>query len=300
MGTNNSKNNSDTIHWNKYKTDNISSSLPGQPRLSKDARMLLSNLTIPNISTDNESDFNLNKLTTGNNKNEINKLVESTINNKIQQLNNNSLSDTSVFISSEMYNNIVNSKTSETQSVSGKQNTIMVGGNIDNSSSTAITSSTTDKELSEALKSASSSTTEDNKEKNREKYRKQNTKKNQPKRTQEHTEEHTEEDDEKEKQEEKDDEDEENNENVTTQSKNEEEDDEDDEDEDEEAEEEEEEEDVEAEAEEADEESVGGNLSYVSSTAHTEGLESDNENTVTDHNSNNKLSVNTSDINMLS
>lgn len=121
MGIGNSKDNSETINWNNVKTENISSTVPNFNGLSNDAKKLIASLNIPSITeTENtETDLNgiLEKINDGLNaddKQKFNQLLE-----QVSASASEDLSNTSPFISSEMYEYLVNSKTSETEQ--GKQ-----------------------------------------------------------------------------------------------------------------------------------------------------------------------------------
>ncbi len=117
MGIGSSRdNNSETINWNNIKTENISSSVPNFNGLSTDAKKLIASLNIPAITESETSEMNLNnildKINNGLNaddKQKFNQLLE-----QVSSTNSDDLSNTSPFISSEMYEYLVNSKTSET------------------------------------------------------------------------------------------------------------------------------------------------------------------------------------------
>jgi hypothetical protein len=116
MGIANSKNNSETIDWNNIKTENISSSVPNFNGLSSDAKKLIASLNIPSITESEASEMNLNhildKINNGlsiDDQQKFNQLLE-----QVSATESEGLSNTSPFISSEMYDYLVNSKTSET------------------------------------------------------------------------------------------------------------------------------------------------------------------------------------------
>ena len=89
MGITQSQNNTDS-RWNDIKTVDMESSIPGiRSGLSNDAKLLLKNINLPEISTNSESD-NLNNIFGNNSKGNIDQLSESP------------------FISSEMYNFMLN------------------------------------------------------------------------------------------------------------------------------------------------------------------------------------------------
>ena len=130
MGITSSKDNSETINWNNIKTENISSSAPNFSGLSKDAKRLIASLNIPSITESETSEMNLNsildKINSGlgsDDQQKFNKLLE-----QVSSTASEDLSNTSPFISSEMYEYLVNSKTSETdQAIQAKQ-TVQAGG----------------------------------------------------------------------------------------------------------------------------------------------------------------------------
>ena len=116
MGITSSKDNSETINWNNIKTENISSSVPNFNGLSNDAKKLIASLNIPSITESETSEMNLNhildKISSGlgsADQQKFNKLLE-----QVSATASDDLSNTSPFISSEMYEYLVNSKTSET------------------------------------------------------------------------------------------------------------------------------------------------------------------------------------------
>jgi hypothetical protein len=115
MGALNSKNNSDTINWDNIKTDNISSSLPNFNGLSSDAKQLIASLNIPAITDTQTSEFTVNHLLDTINTN-LNDSDQKKFNGLLEQVSSRTqsddLSDTSPFISPEMYKDLVNSKTS--------------------------------------------------------------------------------------------------------------------------------------------------------------------------------------------
>jgi hypothetical protein len=116
MGTSNSKNDSETINWNNIKTENVSSSMPNLNNLSKEAKQLIASLNIPEITESQTSEFTVNHIldTINTNLNKEDKQKFSSILDQVSsQTNSDDLSSTSPFISSEMYDYLVNSKTSE-------------------------------------------------------------------------------------------------------------------------------------------------------------------------------------------
>lgn len=186
MGSSNSKpeSESETINWNNIKTDNISSTLHDINGLSREAKQLIASLNIPDITESPTSEFTinhiLNTINTGLNKNdkilfnnifdEISDQTDTLMKNNestfIQKKSNDTddLSATSPFISSEMYEYLVNGNnldkkqsgggkikskyaksnkpTLTKKSVASKINNI--GGKLDDDSSTSSTSDISD------------------------------------------------------------------------------------------------------------------------------------------------------------
>lgn len=83
--------NQETINWNNIKTEQMSSTVPNLQKLSKDANTLIQKLNLPELDTVSDSD------------NEIFYKNKYNVDNKNE-------SETSPFISSEMYNNFVKQK----------------------------------------------------------------------------------------------------------------------------------------------------------------------------------------------
>lgn len=103
------KENTDT-KWNNMKTDDISSYIPHLNSLSKDAKKLISNLTIPTFTDTQSSEFNIDKF-----MNDINSKLgtnDKKVFNKIIDEMSSEVSATSPFISSDVYQNMLNSATS--------------------------------------------------------------------------------------------------------------------------------------------------------------------------------------------
>ncbi len=153
MGAGNSKGNTDTINWNNIKTENVSSTVPNFNGLSNDAKKLIASLNIPSITETETTEMDLNnileKINDGLNaddKQKFNQLLE-----QVSSTGSDDLSNTSPFISSEMYDYLVNSKTSETdqgkqtggaKKSKGKKSKKTKGGALsDDSSDTSSTSS---------------------------------------------------------------------------------------------------------------------------------------------------------------
>jgi len=138
---------SDTINWNKIKTDNISSSVPNLNGLSKDAQTLIASLNIPQITESQTSEFTVNhildKISTNLNENDQKKFNQLLDQVSSQSASDAELSATSPFISSEMYNYLVKN---ENQNQKGGKITRKIkskkgGSKLDDDSSTSSTSS---------------------------------------------------------------------------------------------------------------------------------------------------------------
>jgi hypothetical protein len=143
MGLSNSKNDSETINWNNIKTENISSTIPNFTSLSKEAKELIASLNIPEITESEVSEENINKIlgtvNKGLNDQDKNKFYD-ILNNVSSQSEN--MSNTSPFITSEMYDYLVNSTTSPNKPQTGgaKNKSKKGGADLDNDSSTSTTS----------------------------------------------------------------------------------------------------------------------------------------------------------------
>lgn len=176
MGGLNSKTNSeDTINWNHIKTDNLSSPNSKFNGISKEAKQIIASLNIPTFNETETSDFTVNnlfnKINTGlnkENKYKINKLLD-----QLSQTNSEELSNTSSFISSEMYDYLFNNN----KSSNGKHDKIQQGGSKDDdSSSTSSTSS--DSDLKDILDSTEQDIKAAKTKKEQKKQNKQNKKQN--------------------------------------------------------------------------------------------------------------------------
>lgn len=102
MGATQSKSD-DTINWNNLNTNDISSTMPNNVKISYEAKQLIESLNVPNnigYDTETKPDEMVAKILGGNNESET-------------------LSDSSPFISSEMYNQIV--KNNNTQKGGAKK-----------------------------------------------------------------------------------------------------------------------------------------------------------------------------------
>lgn len=113
MGAQHSTNNSETINWNNINTDNMSVN-PAFNGLSNEAKQLIASLDIPSITNTETSELAINNILS-----KINSNLAEDDQNKFYKLldevstQSDNLSNTSPFISSEMYSQLVNSKTSE-------------------------------------------------------------------------------------------------------------------------------------------------------------------------------------------
>ena len=147
MGQNNSRQ-SETINWNQIKTNDMSSTIPNLNGISREAQELISRLNLPEVSETN-SEFNINNVLNINNSQNLNK------NNK-ELLTENGDDNSSPFISSEMYNYIVNKYNNKTSN----SNMMVGGGANDNMGDDSSTSATSSSLSSDALKSSPSETDE--------------------------------------------------------------------------------------------------------------------------------------------
>ncbi len=168
MGVSSSKDNTETINWDNIKTENVSSTLPNFTGLSNDAKQLIASLNIPEITESQTSELTIDHILNTIN-NGLNKQDKAQFESILEQVSSQSasenMSETSPFISSEMYNYLVNSKTSESEikqaggakkSKSKKGKMVKKGGAWDEDSSTSSTSTTSSSSLSEMLDSTES------------------------------------------------------------------------------------------------------------------------------------------------
>ncbi len=122
--------NTESLNWDKINTESMSTSIPNINNISKDANELISNLSIneqidlENTDSDNENLFAWIK-TIGDDKKETTN----------DNLNTDSFSETSAFISSDMYKYLMNKNSDSATS------NAQVGGGIQEDSSTSSTSS---------------------------------------------------------------------------------------------------------------------------------------------------------------
>ena len=131
MGLTQSKNNTESINWDKLDTEAMSSTLPTLKKISKDAENLISQLKI-----EEQVDFENTESDDGNIFTWLKSIGEEKANEEKQPVNNEeNFSDTSPFISSDMYRYLVDKNTEESTTV-GQQ-----GGAPKQDSSTSSTSS---------------------------------------------------------------------------------------------------------------------------------------------------------------
>ena len=139
MGANNSKNNSDTINWNKINTNDMSSTIPNIKGISNEANQLISKLKLPEISENNSSEINTLKIL--NNKTNTNDVL----------LSDSFDSASSPFITSEMYNYIINNYKIESKNLKGGGQKNQKGGDdmedFDNSSTSSTSSASSMSEV---------------------------------------------------------------------------------------------------------------------------------------------------------
>jgi hypothetical protein len=144
MGANNSKNNSETINWNKINTNDMSSTIPNIKGISNEANQLISKLKLPEISENNSSEINTLKIL--NNKTTTNDVL----------LSDSFDSNSSPFITSEMYNYIINNYKTESKKLKGGGQKNQKGGDdmedLDNSSTSSTSSASS---MSEDISSES-------------------------------------------------------------------------------------------------------------------------------------------------
>ena len=128
MGAKQSRNNTDSLNWDNINTDSMSSALPNLANIDNDAKKLVSslntnlNLNLEDTDSENENLFSWVKNTIGNET-------------KVDTKNEDNFSDTSPFISSDMYKYLAEKNSSITSEVLEQQ------GGAKKSSTTSSTSS---------------------------------------------------------------------------------------------------------------------------------------------------------------
>jgi hypothetical protein len=129
------KANNDTINWNDIKTENMSSDINSK-YLSKQANELLTQLKLDLLElSENESEHEV----------DVNRILKNITNNKYSTNINLSedLNNSSPFITNEMYNELLNSTTSDDmigQRGGVNKKTALKGGAVKEESSTSSTS----------------------------------------------------------------------------------------------------------------------------------------------------------------
>jgi hypothetical protein len=198
MGASTSKDNKDnteTINWNNIKTENMSSAIPNFNGLSHDAKQLIAGLNIPAITESQTSEFTVNHILDKISKN-LSSDDQSKFNQLLDQISSQTqdeeLSATSPFISSEMYSYLV--KNSEEQKGGSskkskpkpepkpmskpkpkskpKANSKKGGSKLDDDSDTSSTSS--DSEMEELLDSSVEDVMKEKSKKDKKKHQKEN------------------------------------------------------------------------------------------------------------------------------
>jgi len=135
MGLTQSKNNTESINWDKLDTEAMSSTLPTLKKINKDAENLISQLNI-----ENNVDYEATESDDGNIFTWLKNMGEEKPQENKKPVNNEeNFSDTSPFISSDMYRYLVE-KNSEEKATSD-DNQPQRGGAIKDDSSTSSTSS---------------------------------------------------------------------------------------------------------------------------------------------------------------
>lgn len=133
MGNTINKESNDTINWKNVNTEQFSDSF--DKKLNGDANLLITRLNIPSVETDTVSDIE-----------NIFSKYQTIINNtnvpKEPKENSSELSDTSPFISSEMYNFLINKSSSPKKQVGGATK---MEGDDSSTSSTSSSSETLNK-----------------------------------------------------------------------------------------------------------------------------------------------------------
>jgi hypothetical protein len=141
MGLTQSKNNTESINWDNLDTDAMSSTLPAFNKISKDAEHLISQLNVENSVNidyeDTESD-------SGNIFTWLKSIGDEDKETKPEEVaNEDNFSDTSPFISSDMYKYLMDKNSEEgTSSIANVQK----GGVIKDDSTTSTTSSSNRKD----------------------------------------------------------------------------------------------------------------------------------------------------------
>ena len=144
MGVSQSKTNTDSLNWDKINTESMSSTVPNLTNINKDAESLISKLNIDNnINIEETESENENLFTWIKNIGEDKKV-------ETKEVNEENFSDTSPFISSDMYKYLMENNSSLTS----EQNAEQKGGAGD--SSTSSTSSSPKKKVNKKSNSKKS------------------------------------------------------------------------------------------------------------------------------------------------
>ena len=164
MGAKSSRENTNTDkHWNNIKTDNMSATVPNLNNLSKDAKKLIASLNLPHITETATSEFTVNHIMDKINSN-LNKEDKVKFNQILDQMTtpnaSENFSNTSPFITEEMYNSLINSETSDLDN-----NITMKGGAFKSRKSSSSSSTSSTSELEKLDSSSSSSSSESHKKK---------------------------------------------------------------------------------------------------------------------------------------
>ena len=172
MGGNQSKL-TDTINWNNVNTNEFSSNIPNMNNISHQATELINNLKFDNSNDNISSDVNLQSII-NTNKRSNKKLIS----NKINKLSDSNMSS-SPFISSEMYNHIINKYNANNKLNTNKNNlqTNMVGGgnndDINTSTSSSISISNSSSVSSSSVSSSLKKSKKDKKKLNNKEHNKE-------------------------------------------------------------------------------------------------------------------------------
>ena len=186
MGGNSSKETNTDKRWNNIKTDEISSNIPHLKSLSKDAKKLIASLNIPSMTETQTSEVNVNDLISRIN-NELSSDDKKVFQKIMTEMSSEELSATSPFISSEMYNNLVNSKTSSEEPKAQLGGSRKIKRNLKGGMDDSDTSST-DSDLDDLLDSSDTPSSSDSSSDNHRSKSKNQQKKPAPKQSEQSSE----------------------------------------------------------------------------------------------------------------
>lgn len=148
--------------WNNIKTDKMSVTGATLASLSSDAKKLIASLNIPAITESQTSEFTVNHIIDQVNSN-LNKSDQEKFHKILNEMSpayaSDNMSNTSPFITEEMYNNMINSETSDLD------NNIMMKGGAFKSRKDSTSSSSSTSSLEDLDSSSSSSSSESHKKK---------------------------------------------------------------------------------------------------------------------------------------